>query len=196
MFESQKKFAVLDIETNYSNKVMSIGLVAARCMDLQEVDSLYLVITPYWKTGGIFSDSLWICREAHQEVRLDEAIRIIASWLEQHEIEKVFAYNGRFDQSYLAEPINRLRPASSPLVWHDIMRLAAYRQFNPSIQEYEPCCKTGRLKRGYGVEPVLQRLRGSRTYRETHNALLDARDELEIMQRLGHPLSVYELARI
>ena len=59
------------------------------------------------------------------------------------------------------------------------MRLAAYRQHNPRIPATAELCSTGRLKRGYGVEDMLRLLSGNRGYRESHNALLDALDELE-----------------
>ena len=68
----------------------------------------------------------------------------------------------------------------------DIMRLAAYRQFNPCIPSDAECFSTGRMKRGYGVEPMLRMLSGRRSYYETHNALHDAMDELEIMRLLGY----------
>ncbi len=38
--------------------------------------------------------------------------------------------------------------------------------------------------------------RKNKRYDETHNAVLDARDELEIMQLLGYGLDVYEVARL
>ncbi|MBR4290945.1 MAG: hypothetical protein IKT52_09950, partial [Oscillospiraceae bacterium] len=53
------------------------------------------------------------------------------------------------------------------------------------------CCTTGRLKRGYGVEPMLRLLSGDCTYRETHNAVLDAVDELGIMRLMWCGLEEY-----
>jgi len=50
------------------------------------------------------------------------------------------------------------------------------------------------LKRGYGVENILKMLSGNHRYYETHNAVLDAEDELQIMQLLGHGLNEYEIA--
>ena len=49
----------------------------------------------------------------------------------------------------------------------------------------------GRLRHGYGVEPILRLLSGNSAYRETHNALQDALDELAIMELLGHPPAAY-----
>lgn len=92
-------------------------------------------------------------------------------------------YNARFDRNHLPE----LRSFD----WYDIMRLAAYRQYNPKIPATADCCSTGRMKRNYGVEPMLCLLSGNRTYSETHNAFHDALDELEIMRLLGHPLADY-----
>jgi hypothetical protein len=36
----------------------------------------------------------------------------------------------------------------------DIMRIAAYRQYNDKIPPSVECCKTGKMKRNYGVEPM------------------------------------------
>ena len=95
-------------------------------------------------------------------------------------MQAVFAYNAAFDRNHL--------PELGGLTWYDIMRVAAYRQHNPRIPAAADCYATGRLKRGYGVEPMLRLLSGDRRYKETHNALFDAVDELEIMRLLGrHP---------
>ena len=48
----------------------------------------------------------------------------------------------------------------------------------------------GRLKSGYGVENVLN-LFGERDYREVHNALCDAVDELRIIKYLGFCVGEY-----
>ena len=45
------------------------------------------------------------------------------------------------------------------------------------------------------MEAILRLLR-QEEYREEHNALRDALDELEIMRRLGHRLETYERTRI
>ena len=71
------------------------------------------------------------------------------------------------------------------------MRLAAYKQYNPKIPTYADCCSTGRLKRGYGVEPMLRLLSGNHTYHESHNAFHDAMDELEIMKLLKYSPEEY-----
>ena len=78
----------------------------------------------------------------------------------------------------------------------DIMRIAAYRQFNKYIPANAPCCKTGRLKGGYGVEPIMHMLTGDNGYSESHNAVNDACDELKIVELLALPLDVYECARL
>ena len=59
-----------------------------------------------------------------------------------------------------------------------------------------PWIGTGRMKCGYGVENILRMFRNNMGYRETHNAVLDAEDELQIMQLLGHGLHKYDIAHI
>ena len=41
------------------------------------------------------------------------------------------------------------------------------------------------------AEPMLRLLSGNRGYRETHNALFDALDELEILRLLGQNVACY-----
>ena len=76
------------------------------------------------------------------------------------------------------------------------MRLAAYRQYNRAIPDCADCYKTGRLKRGYGVEDILRMFSGNKQYSETHNAVLDAEDELKIMQLLGRGIEEYKIASV
>ena len=98
-------------------------------------------------------------------------------------VTRLFAYNALFDKGHL--------PELGGLEWYDIMRLAAYVQYNPMIPHGAPICRTGRLKCGYGVQSMLRILSEDYTYCETHNALLDAVDELTIMRLLGHPIEKY-----
>ena len=105
------------------------------------------------------------------------------AWCDQYGVTDIFAYNARFDKTHL--------PELESLTWHDIMRPAAYRQHNPKIPVTADLCSTGRMKRGYGAEPMLRLLSGNRGYHETHNAILDALDELVIMRLLGHDLKDY-----
>ena len=178
------RFAVIDTETNWVDRVMSIGTVIADTDTLETVDAKYHVLPIECQVGGMYESTLFIetpvapilCTRA-------EAIADLQSWFRSHGVTAIFAYNACFDRNHLPE----LRSFD----WYDIMRLAAYRQYNPKIPAHADCCSTGRLRRGYGVEPMLRLLSGSCTYRESHNAFYDAVDELDIMRLLQHPLSQY-----
>ena len=178
------RFAVIDTETNWVDRVMSIGTVIADTDTLETVDAKYHVLPIECQVGGMYESTLFIetpvapilCTRA-------EAIADLRSWFRNHGVTAIFAYNACFDRNHLPE----LRSFD----WYDIMRLAAYRQYNPKIPAHADCCSTGRLRRGYGVEPMLRLLSGSCTYRESHNAFYDAVDELDIMRLLQHPLSQY-----
>ena len=178
------RFAVIDTETNWVDRVMSIGTVIADTDTLETVDAKYHVLPIECQVGGMYESTLFIetpvapilCTRA-------EAIAQLRTWFQQHGVRSIFAYNACFDRNHLPE----LRDFD----WYDIMRLAAYRQHNPKIPANADLCATGRLKRGYGVEPMLRLLSGSCTYRESHNAYYDALDELEIMRLLRHRLTDY-----
>lgn len=177
-------FVVIDTETNWNDKVMSIGTVIADTDTFRLIDAKYHILTPEYLVGGMYSDTLF--SDARQQPVMctrKEALTELTDWFAEYNVRSIFAYNACFDRNHLPE----LRRFD----WYDIMRLAAYRQHNRKIPATADCCSTGRLKRGFGVEPMLRLLSGKAAYYETHNALDDAIDELEIMRLLGHPLSKY-----
>ena len=177
-------FAVIDTETNWADQVMSIGTVIADGDTFAPIEAKYHILPIECEIGGMYYDTLFLetpvkpilCTRA-------EAIADLKNWFRRHGVTSVFAYNACFDRNHL--------PELRDFEWHDIMRLAAYRQYNVKIPKNADCFSTGRLKRGYGVEAMLRLLSGKRTYSETHNAFHDALDELEILRLLGHPLSAY-----
>lgn len=177
-------FAVIDTETNWSDQVMSIGVVIADAAHFRAVDYKYYIVPSACKRGGMYSDVLYL-KTPVEPVSLGkrDAMKDLRSWFSTYNVSDIYAYNAKFDKTHL--------PDLSKMVWHDIMRLAAYRQYNPKIPADAECCSTGRLKRGYGVEQVMRMLSGNGNYCETHNAILDAQDELKIMQLLGHDLEKY-----
>ena len=177
-------FAVIDTETNWVDQVMSIGTVIADAETFRPVAAKYHILPAYCEVGGIYYDALFLKTPVKPICCTRQAaMKDILAWCNQYGVTSIFAYNARFDKTHL--------PELGSLHWHDIMRLAAYRQHNPKIPETADLCSTGRLKRGYGVEPMLRLLSGNRVYQETHNAIFDALDELEIMRLLGHNLMDY-----
>lgn len=180
--------AVIDTETNWRDEVMSIGVAVADAASFCCAEKKYYIIDPAYRVGGIYSDVLNKCDVKAKTTSRGDALEDLKNYLREKNISKIFAYNGRFDLGHL--------PELADFEWYDIMRLAAYRQFNPAITDDLPCCKSGRLKTGYGVEPILRMLSGNKRYFEVHNAVADAADELRIIELLAHPLEDYEIARI
>ncbi len=179
-----EKIAIIDTETTWDNRVMSIGTVLADGDTLRPLDAKYHVFTPEYLAGGMFSNVLFLDSRLKPTVCSREAgMEEIFTWLKAQGVTRIFAYNAGFDHGHL--------PELRSFHWYDIMRLAAYRQTNPAIPAWADCCATGRLKRGFGVEPMLRLLSGDECYREVHNAVLDAMDELSIMRLLGHPIEDY-----
>lgn len=136
--------------------------------------------------GGMFSYELRLEEEGTHVTDRKHALKSMKQWMDAYHVQKLFAYNASFDKRHL--------PEYSGYMWYDIMRLAAYRQYNKAIPDSAECYKTGRLKCGYGVENVLKMFRKDKQYSETHNAVLDAEDELQIMQLLGYGIDEYEIA--
>ena len=178
------KFAVIDAETNWADQVMSIGTIIADADTFEPIEAKYHILPIECQIGGMYYDTLFIETQVPPILcTRREAIADLKNWFSQHGIHAIFAYNACFDRNHL--------PELTGFVWHDIMRLAAYRQHNPRIPARAECFSTGRLKRGYGVEAMLRLLSEDPGYHESHNAFFDALEELEIMRLLGHPLNRY-----
>ena len=176
-------FAVIDTETNWADQVMSIGTVIAD-EDYKIIGVKYHVLPLECEVGGMYEGALFLDIPFPPVLcTRQEAMDDLKAWFSQYGIHDIFAYNACFDRNHL--------PELGAFQWFDIMRLAAYRQFNPCIPDCADCFSTGRLKRGYGVEPMLRLLSGKHRYRETHNAVLDALDELSIMRLLKIPIDQY-----
>ncbi|MBR3515469.1 MAG: hypothetical protein IKO10_04075 [Lachnospiraceae bacterium] len=183
------KIAVVDTETTWGDEVMSLGIVIADAKDYKPLDRRYYVFDPEYRAGGIFSNVLFRMPKTETHITTREAaLKETDAWLAAAGVEKIFAYNGSFDKAHL--------PEWNGYEWYDIMRIAAYKQYNHSIPVSAECCKTGKLKRNYGVEPITRMLSGNSAYCEMHNALQDALDELNIMRMLKQEISVYETAGI
>ena len=182
------KFAVIDTETNWNDEVMSIGVVVADSENKKKIDSKYYIIDPEYRVGGMYASELWLEEQRACITSRRKALKEIKDWLRIYDVQKLFAYNACFDKNHL--------PEYSDYEWYDIMRLAAYCQYNRAIPDSAECWKTGKLKRGYGVESILRMLSKNDRYTETHNAVLDAQDELKIMQLLGHEIGEYDIAFI
>ena len=168
-------FAVIDTETNWNNEVMSIGVVIAEKDTFKKVDDLYFIFDPEYKIGGMFSMVLPVKGRTPKDLLFTRKIAM-----------------EKFKEAFEKNLLNEL----ASYRWFDIMKIAAYRQYNDKIPASIECCKTGKMKRNYGVEPMMQLLSGNCRYTEVHNALYDAADELEIMRLLGKTFEEYIVAKI
>ncbi len=161
---------------------MTAGVLVVETASLKVVDSKYFIVSDTVDEGGLYSYQVHMEKLTETETKLSKIGSEIHEYLSNYGVKSIFAYNAGFDRNGL--------PYLRSYKWCDIMRLAAYKQHNPAIPRDAECCKTGKLKRGYGVEPILRMLRKD-NYTETHNALIDAMDELEIIRLLGHPVDMY-----
>jgi len=192
------RFAVIDTETNFDDEVMSVGVVVAEVKEdtskFEAIDKRYYIITPECLKPAMYSDQLEHKKaEIYLKSTRKDVLKDIIIFLQIHGVENIFAYNAPFDYHHL--------PELKKLNWYDIMRVAAYKQYNYSIKKGEITCATGRLQTSYGVEPILNRLlvcstKVKKYYSEIHNALTDADDELHIMQMIDLPLYTYCVAII
>lgn len=181
----EKNIIVIDTETNWNDEVMSIGIVIADGKNFNIKESKYYILIPESYRGGMYSDVLRLNeKDPFIECSRTEAIHDIKELSSTYHAQDIFAYNAHFDFNHLQE----LRH----FIWHDILKIAAYRQYNHKITADMECCTTGRLKRNYSVQAIYKLLSNNESYNEKHNAIYDAIDELAIMRMLDQPVSLYE----
>ena len=187
-----KKFAVIDTETTWGDEVMSIGAVVADFegdKPFALADKKYYILTPYKDHGGMYTHTLYVNGiKPDFEGSRAQTIKKLREFFTEQKVSLIFAYNALFDYHHLPELKN--------FQWYDIMKLAAYKQYNKKIPDTADCFNTGRMKRGYGVEDIYRMLSGDSSYHELHNALTDSVDELAIMRMLGLGFDTYKAARI
>lgn len=180
-------FAVIDTETTWSNEVMSIGVVIADADNMMPIRAKYYIVDPTYKEGGMYSSVLLAHGKKNTYLHTRKGcLDGIEKLLNKYRVKKILAYNAAFDKMYLPELEN--------YNWCDIMRIAAYKQYNKMIPSTVECCATGKMKRGYSVEGILRMIGSDKGYCETHNAYLDAIDELSIVRLLNLELDVYDVS--
>lgn len=185
---AENTFAVIDVETNLRDQVISIGVVIADKDTFEEVWAGYYVIDSLYKTPSMFGNMLFL--SDIKEPVIDSRSNIIGEIkksLELYGTDRILAYCGKFDYDRLPELSNYL--------WCDIADIAAFKQYNDRIPENVSICSSGRIKKGYRVVDMMHYL-GEKDYIETHNSLGDALDELRMVKLLGHDISVYDEAFI
>jgi len=96
MSENYQKnyFAVIDTETNWSNQVMSIGLVIANNETFSIVEKKYYIITPECNEGGMYSSVLSVKgqKEDLKGPRKD-VLQAVESTLSLYNVDSIYAYN-------------------------------------------------------------------------------------------------------
>lgn len=191
-------FVVLDTETTwndprrlkfgnkYADTVFSIGAIVVDAANFKAIHALYYILTPESMENGMYSHELEIApRIITKKCTRKQCLSELESILTKYHVHDIFAYNAGFDFQHLPELIN--------YSWHDIMRKAAYKQFNPWLHIFseEDFFSTGLLRRGRGVESICSLLKEDEYFSETHCAIFDALDELFIMKKLNYNIQDY-----
>ena len=150
-------FALIDTETTWSGELMTVGVLIVDKWSFEIANYRYYVVEEALFEGGMYSNKVHM-KGLNEIVVSNKTVQEeIHEYLRANGVNTIFAYNATFDR--------RCLPGLSRYRWHDIMRLAAYKQYNPAITDAMPCHSTGRLKSGYSVEGIM-RMFGKRQYQE------------------------------
>lgn len=184
-----KNIAVIDVETNYDNEVFSVGVVIADSADFQWFDKEYWIIENNLKVGGMYARNIWVPLplEFREEINVvktrQEMIAQLIHFLKSYEVKNWFSYT-KFDFRHLPE-------LHKSFEHNDISIFAKSKQFNKHIPLNAVTTKKGDLKSGWNAQNIYRMLTKDQSYIETHNALLDAMDELRIMELLDLDIETF-----
>ncbi|WP_010320977.1 hypothetical protein [Mesomycoplasma ovipneumoniae] len=187
--DMNKNIAVIDVETNYENEVFSVGVVIADSADFQWFDKQYWIIKNNWKVGGMYAHNIWVPLpvEFREEINVvkthQEMIAQLIHFLKSYKVKNWFSYT-KFDFRHLPE-------LHKSFEHNDISIFAKSKQFNKHIPLNAELTKKGDLKSGWNAQNIYRMLTKDQSYIETHNALLDAMDELRIMELLGLDIETF-----
>ncbi|WP_341420669.1 hypothetical protein [Mesomycoplasma ovipneumoniae] len=184
-----KYIAVIDVETNYDSEIFSAGVVIADSANFQWFDKKYWVIKNNWKVGGMYIHKTFapLPLEFREEINVvqthKEMITQLIRFLKSYKVKNWFSYT-TFDFKHLPELHKSFEHS-------DISIFTKSKQFNKHIPLNAELTKNGDLKRGWNAQDIYRMLTKDQSYIETHNALLDAMDELQIMELLGLDIETF-----
>ncbi|EIN15368.1 Hypothetical protein, predicted transmembrane protein [Mycoplasmopsis agalactiae 14628] len=182
VISESNNIAVIDVETNFSNEVVSIGVAIADKNSFSLIDQNYWLIGEREQYESMYKHVYHIPELKKYGIKdyvvntYDEAIEKLIQFLNYYNIDDWFSYT-KFDYSKLPELHDLYN-------WFDISIPAKNINTNDFIPKDSPTFKNGALRANWGVEPIYRLLSGNSKYSEIHNALFDAIDELKIMQML------------
>ncbi|MCI8283591.1 hypothetical protein FEF31_02730 [Mesomycoplasma hyopneumoniae] len=189
MTNVNKNIVVIDVETNYQNEVFSVGVVIADSTNFKSIDKKYWIIKNNLKVGGMYARNILapLPLEFREETIFletrKEMIVYLIKFLKYYEVKNWFSYT-KFDFRHLPELHKSFKH-------NDISIFAKNKQFNKYIPLNAETSKNGDLKRGWKAEDIYRMLTKDENYFETHNALLDAIDELRIMELLNLDIETF-----
>ena len=176
-------YLLIDTETTYSNKLMTIGGIVFD-QDFNIIDDFYEMDYHAYMQGGKFKNVVFAAGKSPKYTKKEELLNDIRTFYDKWQCQGVFAYNAPFDKKLVSNLTKEK--------WYDIMKIAAYKQTNRFLPADAEYCKTGRLTKNYSAEAMYRLLSGNSNYVELHNAYQDALDELAIMRLLKVKIEDYK----
>ncbi|WP_341491426.1 hypothetical protein [Mesomycoplasma ovipneumoniae] len=137
----------------------------------------------------MYARNIWVPLplEFREEINVvktrQEMIAQLIHFLKSYKVKNWFSYT-KFDFRHLPE-------LHKSFEHNDISIFAKSKQFNKHIPLNAVTTKKGDLKSGWNAQNIYRMLTKDQSYIETHNALLDAMDELRIMELLDLDIETF-----
>jgi hypothetical protein len=179
--------AIIDTKTNYIDNAISVGVAIVNTNNWQLQQAQYYLISPELINNHQY-DNLNIAHVYKSYFgQLSDVENHIRKLLSDYNVTNIYAYNATF--------VFQSLPGLQLYFWYDIMKIAAYKQYNKYLPQNIEYLENGRIKYGYGIKNIMEYL--TQTYFfYTNHALYDVLDEIRIMKMLELNIEEYNQAKI
>ncbi len=179
--------AIISVKTNSMGHAIAIGVAVIDANQWQLQQAQYYIISDellcYYTYDNIYLSHVYKSYFG----KLGDVENHIRKTLTKYQITNIYAYNAQF--------VCKTCPGLHMYYWYDIMKIAAYKQYNSYLPSNIDYLDNGRIKYKYNIPHIMEYLNIS-YFRYVDHALYDVLDELRIMKTLNININTYDIAHV
>lgn len=180
--------AIIDAKLNFIDEIISIGIAIVDAKTFEIKTAEYFLVPEELIIDGFNNGNITIAHTyqtyfgAHKDIE-----NHIRKLLNQYNITNIYTFNGKFIYSKLT--------GLQKYHWYDIMKVAAYKQYNYKLPDNLMFNDQGRLLYKCNIKDLMEILTKTYFY-YTNHALYDVLDETKMMKLLDLNINVYDCAKM
>ena len=186
--ENLDVIAIIDAKLNFIDEIISIGIAIVDAKTFKVKTAEYFLVPEELIIDGFNNDNITIAHTyqtyfgAHKDIE-----NHIRKLLNQYNITNIYTFNGKF--------IYRKLAGLQKYHWYDIIKVAAYKQYNYKLPDNLMFNDQGRLLYKCNIKDLMEILTKTYFY-YTNHALYDTLDIARMMSLIDLPIEQYGFSKI